>query len=136
MGTVKTRELEDARGEIKVLRNSNARKEMSGKVVDRKIVQNKLQNLRSETKELRDMILSQREDMMDMISNSVGTLRNSVRTNTSASTKSNKIRVLVRIRPPRVMKDNVPLMSITPIGGNQGIEVRKWKNNEQPFEIQ
>ena len=80
------------------------------------------------------MILSQREDMMDMISNNVGTLRNSVRTNTSASTKSNKIRVLVRIRPPRVMKDNVPLMSITPIGGNQGIEVRKWKNNEQRSE--
>lgn len=40
----------------------------------------------------------------------------------------------MRIRPPRVMKDKVPLMSITPIGGNQGIEVRKWKNNGQRSE--
>ncbi len=40
----------------------------------------------------------------------------------------------MRIRPPRVTKDKVPLMSVTPIGGNQGIEVRKWKNNGQRSE--
>ena len=39
-----------------------------GKVVDPTIVQNKLQNLRLETKELRDTIVSQREDMMEMMS--------------------------------------------------------------------
>ena len=61
----KTRELEDVRDE---LRNSNVRKEMSEKVVDPTIVQNKLQNLRLETKELRDTIVSQRKDMMEMMS--------------------------------------------------------------------
>ena len=67
-------------------------------------------------------------------SNNTGTLQENVKTNTNAPTKSNKIRVLVRIRPPRVTKDKVPLMSVTPIGGNQGIEVRKWKNNGQRSE--
>ena len=65
----KTRAFEDLRDEMKVLRHSNVRKEMmSDKVVDRKIVQNKLQNLRLETKELRDTIVSQRKDMMEMMS--------------------------------------------------------------------
>ena len=93
----KTRELEDVRDE---LRNSNVRKEMSEKVVDPTIVQNKLQNLRLETKELRDTIVSQRDDMMEMMSTwtleQAATLEQPHHTRTTTPHSNNTTQVLYK----------------------------------------